>query len=100
MLFELVVNQKCSMNEVKVNGWVVQFKHRPQGIIRAQWYELASKLNIFPLNEEQELVLCKWSPSKSFTIKSMYEHLTKHDSGCAYKRTWKAKIPEKKYLCG
>jgi hypothetical protein len=95
MLFELAANQRCFVTEIWMNGWVVQFKHRPQGIIRAQWYELVNKLNIFPLNEEQNLVFWKWSISKCFTVKSVYEHLSKDDSGYAYKRIWKAKIHEK-----
>jgi hypothetical protein len=37
----------------------------------------------------------EWSPKKTFTVKSVYDHLTKGDSGPSYKRIWKAKLPEK-----
>jgi hypothetical protein len=40
-------------------------------------------------------VYWKWTPSKKFTVKSMYEHLTKDDCGPKFKRVWKVKIPEK-----
>jgi hypothetical protein len=33
--------------------------------------------------------------SKKFSIKSVYDHLTREDNGHAYTSIWKAKIPEK-----
>jgi hypothetical protein len=37
----------------------------------------------------------KMAASKSFTVKSVYEFLSKEESGISYRRVWKAKIPEK-----
>jgi hypothetical protein len=71
VLFELAINKKCSVSEVKENGWVIQFKVRLQGLIRAQWYDLANKLNRFPLNNDNNVALWKWSVSKTFTVKSV-----------------------------
>jgi hypothetical protein len=42
-----------------------------QGLIRAQWYDLANKLNRFPLNNDNNVALWKWSVSKTFTVKSV-----------------------------
>jgi hypothetical protein len=95
MLFNEAVNQKCSVLEVKEWGWVVQFKTRLQGVMRAQWYDLASKLNRFPWHEEKDVAFWKWSASKKFTVKSVYNHLTKTDDGPNFKRVWSAKVPEK-----
>jgi hypothetical protein len=87
--------------EIKEKGWVIQFKVRLQGIIQAQWCELATKLNRVTLDEEVDVVHWKWNVNKIFSVKSVYEHLTKDDSGLSYKRIWKAKIPAKiKTLCG
>jgi hypothetical protein len=33
--------------------------------------------------------------SGKFSIKSVYEHLTKNENGPAYKAIWNAKVPEK-----
>jgi hypothetical protein len=33
--------------------------------------------------------------TRFFSVKSVYNHLTKNDVGVAYKRVWKVKIPEK-----
>jgi hypothetical protein len=79
-------------------GWVIQFKIRLNGIIRDQWYDLARKLNNATLNDEDEIALWRWSKSKSFTVKSVYEHLTSNGSGNDYRSTWKARIPEKTKL--
>jgi hypothetical protein len=54
VLFEETVNQKYSVWNVKELGWVIQFRTRLQGFIRAQWYDLTSKLNNFPWNEEKD----------------------------------------------
>jgi hypothetical protein len=83
------------VRDVEENGWVIQFKIRLQGLIREQWYELTMKLNNVHLNDERGEVYWRWTPSRKFTVKFVYEHLTKDDCGPKFKRLWKAKIPEK-----
>lgn len=86
ILFELATYKKCSVCEVKDNDWVIQFKIGLQGKVRAQWYELADSLNTISLNIESDVTIWKWTDSKKFTVKSIYEHLIKEDSGPGYKR--------------
>jgi hypothetical protein len=74
---------------------VIQFKTRLQGLVREQWYGLASRLNKVNLNNESDKIYWKLSPSKMFTVKSVYDHLTKEEDGPKYQRVWKTKIPEK-----
>jgi hypothetical protein len=81
VLYKLAVRQKCSVGEVKMNGWVIQFKTRLQSLVRDQWYELATKLNSVQLNEEKDEVYWKWTSSRKFTVKYVYDHLTKDDCG-------------------
>jgi hypothetical protein len=95
VLFELCSNKKISVHEVWNEGWVIHFKINRQGIVKSQWYELAAKLNNVTLNETKDLPIWKWNANKQFSVKSVYEHLTRDDAGMAYKRVWKAKIPEK-----
>jgi hypothetical protein len=71
VLFELATDKKCSVCEVKDNGWVINVKIRLQGMIRAQWYELVDRLNNISLND---VTIWKWTGSKKFTVKSVYEH--------------------------
>jgi hypothetical protein len=79
----------------EVNGWVIQFRTRLQGLVRDQWYNLTSRLNHVCLNNEKDYIYWKRTPSKTFTVKSVYDHLTKDDDGPKFQRVWKAKIPEK-----
>jgi hypothetical protein len=53
------------------------------------------KPNNVKLNHDRDLALWKWTANKRFTIKSVYEHLTRYDSDQNYKRILKDKIPEK-----
>jgi hypothetical protein len=89
-----VLNQNSSVYDVQVNGWVIQFKTRLQGLVRDQWYDLASKLNNVVLNEGKDLIPWR-TTSKKNTVESVYEHLTKDDNGPDFKRVWKTKLPEK-----
>jgi hypothetical protein len=52
-------------------------------------------ISYFPLNDNKYVAYWKWTTSKRFTVKSVYEHLTRHDNGPDYKRVWKAKIHDK-----
>jgi hypothetical protein len=95
VLYDEAINKNSSVWDVKMQGWVVRFRTRLQGVIRDQWYAHAIALNNFPLNDSKDEAYWKWTTSKKFTVKSVYEHLTRHDNGPDYKRVWKAKIPEK-----
>jgi hypothetical protein len=66
-----------------------------QGLVREQWYSLTTKLNGVILNNEKDKIYWKWSPSKVFTVKSVYEHLTKDDDGPKFQRVLKTRISEK-----
>jgi hypothetical protein len=64
-------------------------------VICDQWYELATKLNEVELSDEPDVVLWKWIKNKIFSVKSVYEHLTRDDRGSSYRRIWKSKISTK-----
>jgi hypothetical protein len=81
--------------EVANDGCVIHFKIRLPPIIRDQWYELAAHLNTINLNENSDKPIWKWTDSRQFSAKSVYEHLTREDNGPTYKDISKAKIPEK-----
>jgi hypothetical protein len=70
ILFDLAVNQRCSVYDVALAEWVIQFKIRPPPLIRNQWYELARKLNTVILSDTSDEASWKWSPSRKFTVKS------------------------------
>jgi hypothetical protein len=95
ILYELCTDKTCSMYQVRQRDWVLNFSIRLPGVIRWQWYDLAHKLNQAVLSEDDDLSLWRWTASKQFSVKSVYEQPTKNDSGPSFKRIWKTKIPEK-----
>jgi hypothetical protein len=95
ILHELCWNQQCSVLDVKNAEWVVEFREKLQGVIRGQWYELAGKLNNVRISDDKDITLWKWTANKRFSVKSVYDHLSRDESDPNYKRIWKAKIPEK-----
>jgi hypothetical protein len=95
ILFDLCDDQNVSVRNVAQAGWVIRFKVRLPPMIRDQWYSLAQKLNDVSFNGDQDKVVWKWSASRKFTVKSVYNHLTKNGNGPAYRNIWKAKLPEK-----
>jgi hypothetical protein len=96
VLFDLCTNQNCSVvYEIAQNEWVAPFKIRLQGVLRDQWYQLATTLNSVTLNNEKDQPYWDWLPWKTFTVKSVYEHLTRGYSGSSYRRIWKLKLPKK-----
>jgi hypothetical protein len=78
--------KNSSVFEVKEHGWVIPFRIRLQGVIRDQWYELATELNEVELSDESDVVLWKWTKNTIFSVKSVYEHLTRDDRGSSYTR--------------
>jgi hypothetical protein len=95
ILYELCTNKKSPLFHVKQKGWVLEFNIRLPGIIRLQWYQLAHKLNQVTLEQCSDQAVWRWNASKKITVESVYEQLTKCDSGPSFKRIWKAKVPEK-----
>jgi hypothetical protein len=95
ILFDLCADKRISVHEMWSEGWVIHFQIIPQGLARSQWYELAERLNNVSLNDGKDIPLWRWTASKVFSVKSVYNHLTKHESGADYNRIWKAKILEK-----
>lgn len=49
----------------------------------------------FLLEDLDDEIVWKLENNKRFSVKSMYNALTKNDTDSAYKRIWKAKVPQK-----
>jgi hypothetical protein len=95
ILYELAINKKLDVHEAATVEWVIQFKIRLPPLIRDQCYSLATQLDGVCLNDNKDNVIWKWTPSRQFTVKSVYMHLTRDENGETYKEIWKAKIPLK-----
>ena len=49
----------------------------------------------FPFENMPDMIRWKWSNCGKFTTSSVYEQLTKNDSGNNFKHIWKTRIPHK-----
>jgi hypothetical protein len=58
-------------------------------VIRAQWYVLDAKVNEVELSDDPDVMIWKLTKNKTFSVKSVYEHLTRNDRGSSYRRIWK-----------
>jgi hypothetical protein len=47
------------VHEVASDEWVLRFRIKLQGVLREQWYDLASRLNSVQLTPEKDEVLWK-----------------------------------------
>jgi hypothetical protein len=87
ILFYLALNQNIAVFDVTWNDWAIRFRVRLQSAVRDK---LASLLNRVALNDEKYTTIWRWSKTKKFTIKSVYEFLISDDSGNSFRRVWKA----------
>jgi hypothetical protein len=44
------------------------------------------------LENDDDEAIWEWTPSKVYTVKSMYEHLTRDDNGTSFSYIWKNKV--------
>jgi hypothetical protein len=101
ILYDLTMIKDNSVWDAAQANWVIQFMIRLPPMIKNIWYELANRLNQVVLNEEKDQVVWKWTTSKMFTVKYVYNQLIKSDNGPAYSIIWSAKLPEKtRFSCG
>jgi hypothetical protein len=56
---------RCFVYEVTGAGCVVQFRIVLPPIVRNQWFDLATKLNIISLNEVKNEVRWKWAGAEN-----------------------------------
>jgi hypothetical protein len=54
VLYDLTLNQGCTVRNIAERGWVVPFSINLPTIIRQQWYMLAVHLNSIQLNNEKD----------------------------------------------
>jgi hypothetical protein len=89
VLFELSENKNAYVAQVKNGEINMQFRGWLQGELAVCWDKIRCDVENFPLINEADLISWK------FSVKSVYNGLTKNDSGLYHKRIWKGKIPPK-----
>jgi hypothetical protein len=95
VLFDLCMEQNCSIFVVAQKGWVLGFKVRLHGVVRDQWYCLVAALNNVILTGEVDASIWKWSPKKKFTVKLVYDYLSRDVVRPQFREIWSSRFPEK-----
>jgi hypothetical protein len=52
-------------------------------------------LNGVRLTNEQDVSFWEWPPKKVFTVKLVYDHLSRDKVGVSFSRIWRSKLPKK-----
>lgn len=89
ILYDLCIHKGISVYEVARQRWVIQIRITLPPMIRNLWDDLVIKWNNVHLVESKDEV--KWSLTSNgkFSVRSLYDYMTKNDSGPSYKYIWK-----------
>jgi hypothetical protein len=78
-----------------IQGEPICFRRWLHFELRAQWEKVWEAARNFQLDNSQDNIFWNLGKSGKFTVKSVYDGLTKDDSGLYHKKIWKSKIPAK-----
>lgn len=94
-LYELYKDKDITVQKFVEMNMQAGFRRRLPEILALQWADL--KMDVFRhhRSDNPDKISWAWTRSGQFSVKSVYEHLTRDDSGNPYTRIWKAKIPYK-----
>ena len=95
ILYKLSENKLVSVAKVKREEVVMQFSRWLHGDLAAMWDKIWNDTVEFALSSDQDIITWKFEKNGKFSVKSLYDELTKNDSGIYQKRIWKGKIPPK-----
>jgi len=78
-----------------LNGEPILFRRWLCQELRVQWEVIWEDANNFQLEDSADVVFWNLGKNGKFSVKSVYDGLTKNDCGFFHKRIWKGKIPAK-----
>lgn len=87
--------QKISVADARNCDFQLTFRRWLTEDLRSSWQKIQNKSRAFILCDEKDIIKWKWGKLDNFSVRSVYEALTRHDTGCIFKAIWKANIPNK-----
>ena len=94
MLFTLCENKNITVAQA-MNGVPITFRRWIFQELRIMWEKIWLDASNFNLDSSPDRVVWSLEKSGRFSVKSLYEGLTKNECGVSLKRNWKGKIPAK-----
>lgn len=95
VLFELSENKNVFVAQVKNGEISLQFRRWLHGDLALCWDKIWSNVENFSLTNDSDCISWKLEKNGKFSVKSLYNGLTRNESGLYHKRIWKGKIPPK-----
>lgn len=95
ILYKLSMNKLVSVAKVKNGEVSMQFSRWLHGDLAAMWGEIWDDTIDFALSSDQDIITWKFEKNGTFSVRSVYDGLTRNDSGIYHKGIWKGKIPPK-----
>jgi hypothetical protein len=78
-----------------LQGTAITFRRWLHLELWLEWDEIWRKATNFQLTDSQDDIFWTLGTKKRFTVKSVYDGLTKNENELYHKRIWKGKIPAK-----
>jgi hypothetical protein len=95
VLFDLCEEKEITVYNFLVKGGDLSFSRWLVPLLFEHWMEIVDKAFQFNYQNVGDIVSWRWAGKKSFTTKSVYNHLTSDEKGDNYKHIWKSRIPYK-----
>jgi hypothetical protein len=94
VLFALCENKNISVAHALQDTPII-FRRWLHVELRTSWEEIWERAKRFQLVDTSDEVMWKLGTLKKFSVKSVYNGLTKNEIGVYHKRIWKGRIPPK-----
>jgi len=94
-LFTLSEQKHVYVRDVKNGNIQLTFRRWLSNDLRTIWSKIWELVELFQLNEQDDIIKWKWENKGKFTVRSTYNKLTTNDNGPHLKSIWKGKIPPK-----
>lgn len=92
VLFALCDFKDVMVDQVRNGDIVITFRRRLPRYLRLQWEQIWSDVLAFHLGNDYDTVLWSLEKNNNFSVKSMYNALTRSDARTCHKMLWKGKI--------
>ena len=95
VLFEFCENKEIIVHEVLSRRGHLTFSRWLTPLLFDEWLTLVDSVFSFTFENQDDIILWRWNTKKSFTTKSVYNHLSSERTTNSYNHIWRAKLPYK-----
>lgn len=90
-----VRRKKVSVADMKNGRIHITFRRWLTSELQTCWNLIQTDVQNFELQNTEDVILLKLEKNRKFSVKSLYNALTRSDAGPSNKMIWKGKVPQK-----